>query len=68
MQGVDVSTICSAEAIHRLGERCAPVRVALGRGGGVANPRHGTRNGCGLRLARAPDDDPPGRAQLPDLG
>jgi hypothetical protein len=26
------------------------------------------RHGCGLRLARAPDDDPPRRAQLPDLG
>jgi hypothetical protein len=26
------------------------------------------RHGCGLRLARALDDDPPRRAQLPDLG
>ncbi|RPE66713.1 hypothetical protein EDC62_1785 [Tibeticola sediminis] len=26
------------------------------------------RHGCGLRLARAPDDVPLGRAQLPDLG
>jgi hypothetical protein len=68
MQGVDVSTIFGAQAIHRWGERCAPVRVALGRGGGVEILFNSARHGCGLRLARAPDDDPPGRAKLPDLG
>jgi hypothetical protein len=45
-----------------------PIRRALGRAGGVANPHDTTGYRCGLRLASPPDDDLLGRVQLPFLG